>query len=103
MPSSRRSGGGSWLADVVTASPLTPPLAPRRPVAVPIRPVNDDELLAELTRLTAEHGSGERLARRLGVESAHLRGMKSGREPVSRKVARGLGFELRWVKVKQAE
>lgn len=62
------------------------------------RPINDVEILAEIDRRSHGHGNGERLARQLGVESSHLREMKSGRRPPSRKVAEGLGYELRWVK-----
>ena len=68
-----------------------------------MRPINDSEVLAELDRRTQGYGSGERLARELGVESAHLRAMKSGAESVSKKVAAGLGFELRWIRVKKEE
>ena len=67
-----------------------------------IRPVNDADILAEIDRRTQGRGSGERLARELGIESAHLREMKSGRRPPSRKAARGLGWDLRWVRVEQA-
>ena len=62
------------------------------------RPLNDDEVLKALDRKMAGRGNGERAARDLGVDSAHLREMKSGRRRVSLKVARGLGYELRWVK-----
>jgi hypothetical protein len=63
-----------------------------------MRPVNDELVLEELDRRTAGYGNGERTAKRLGVESAHLREIKSGRRPPSRRVAEGLGFELRWVR-----
>ena len=66
-----------------------------------MRPVNDDEVLETLDRRMAGYGNGERAARELGVESAHLRAMKSGSQAVSLKVAAGLGFELRWVRVKK--
>ena len=66
-----------------------------------LRPVNDADILAEIDRRTQGHGAGERLAKELGVESSHLREMKSGRRPPSRKAARGLGWELRWVKANQ--
>lgn len=62
------------------------------------RPVNDDEILIELDRRTKGRGNGERTARELGVESSHLREIKSGRRPPTQQVAAGLGFELRWVK-----
>jgi hypothetical protein len=63
-----------------------------------MRPVNDDEVLRELDRRMAGHGNGERTARELGVESAHLRSMRSGNQVISPKVAAGLGYQLRWVK-----
>ena len=66
-----------------------------------MRPVNDDEVLETLDRRMAGYGNGERTARELGVESAHLRAMKSGSQAVSLKVAAGLGFELRWVRVRK--
>jgi hypothetical protein len=66
-----------------------------------LRPVNDDELLGELDRLTYGWGNGARLAALLKVQPAHLRAMKSGAEPVSMKVAAGLGYQLHWVKVRK--
>jgi hypothetical protein len=66
-----------------------------------MRPVNDEEVLHELDRRMAGHGNGERAARELGVDSAHLRSMRSGSQAISLKVGRGLGFELRWVRVKE--
>ncbi len=66
-----------------------------------MRPVNDDEVLQALDRRMAGHGNGERTARDLGVESSHLRSMRSGSQAISLKVGRGLGFELRWVRVKK--
>jgi hypothetical protein len=46
------------------------------------------------------YGNGAALARELDVEPAYLRAFKSGCRGISQKVARGLGFELRWVRVK---
>jgi hypothetical protein len=66
-----------------------------------MRPVNDEEVLHELDRRMAGHGNGERAARELGVEPRRLREMKSGGRAISLKVGRGLGFELRWVRVKE--
>jgi hypothetical protein len=63
-----------------------------------MRPINDDLVLSELDRRTFGYGNGERTAKRLGVDSSHLREIKSGRRPPSRRVAEGLGFELKWVK-----
>lgn len=63
-----------------------------------MRPVNDEDVLRDLDRRMQGRGNGEQTARDLGVESAHLREMKSGRRPPSRKVAAGLGWELRWVR-----
>jgi hypothetical protein len=65
----------------------------------PIRPVNDDEILADLDQRTRGYGSGARLAREFDIDPSHLREIKSGRRPPSRKVAAGLGWELRWVKL----
>ena len=66
-----------------------------------MRPVNDSEVLLELDRHMAGRGNGERTARELGVDSAHLRSMRSGNQAISLKVAAGLGFELRWVRVRK--
>ena len=63
-----------------------------------MRPVNDAEVLHDLDRCTRNWGTGARLAKELGIESAHLREMKSGRRPPNQKVAAGLGWELRWVR-----
>jgi hypothetical protein len=63
-----------------------------------MRPVNDHEVLAALDRRMAGHGNGERAARELGVDSAHLRSMRSGNQTISVKVAAGLGYQLLWVK-----
>jgi hypothetical protein len=63
-----------------------------------MRPVNDDEVLEALDQCMRGYGNGERAARELGVESAHLRSMRSGHQAISLKVAKGLGFQLRWVK-----
>lgn len=70
-------------------------MAPRRR-----KPVNDHEVIADLARRTQKYGSGESVARQLGVDSSHLREMKSGRRPPSLKVANGLGWELKWVRKK---
>ena len=69
-----------------------------RPRRFETRPINDDLVLAELTRRMRGYGAGERAAREFSVESSHLREMKSGRRPPSRKVANALGFDLMWVK-----
>ena len=63
-----------------------------------IRPVNPELVLRELDRRMAGYGNGARLAEELGVYAAHLRAMRSGNQAVTEKVARGLGFELRWVR-----
>lgn len=63
-----------------------------------MRPINDDEVIEALDRRMQGHGNGERVARELGVDSAHLRSMRSGNQVISLKVANGLGFELRWVR-----
>ena len=63
-----------------------------------MRPVNDSEVLLELDRHMAGRGNGERTARELGVDSAHLRSMRSGNQAISLKVANKLGYQLRWVR-----
>lgn len=67
------------------------------------RPTNDDEVLLELDRRTKGYGNGERTARELGVESSHLREIKSGRRSLTGRVAEGLGFDLRWVRKDSAK
>lgn len=67
-----------------------------------LRPVNPDLVLRELDRRMSGFGNGAALANALGVETSHLRSMRSGSKGVTQKVARGLGFELRWVKVETA-
>jgi len=66
----------------------------------PRRPVNDEEVLAVLDRRMRGYGNGKRTALDLGVDYAHLRSMRAGAEPVTAKVAKALGFELRWVRRK---
>jgi hypothetical protein len=61
-------------------------------------PVNEAEVLAELDRRTKGYGSGARLAKEIGIELRHLHTIKSGNQPLNKKVAAGLGFELRWVR-----
>jgi hypothetical protein len=68
-----------------------------------IRPVNDDEVLFDLDRRMSGHGNGERTARELSAEPRHLRSIRSGTEPMTRKVARALGWELRWVRMEKPE
>jgi hypothetical protein len=63
-----------------------------------VRPVNDEEVLADLDKRMHGHGNGVRTARELDTDPAHLRSMRSGNWPISRKVANGLGWELRWVR-----
>ena len=63
-----------------------------------MRPMNDEEVLCELDHVMAGYGNGARLARRIGVESAYLRGIKSCRRPVSLRVATWMGYELRWTR-----
>jgi hypothetical protein len=64
----------------------------------PRRPVNDELVLRELDRRMAGRGNGVQTAIDLGTDYSHLRSMRAGSEPVTMKVAQGLGFELRWVK-----
>ena len=63
-----------------------------------MRPTNDEEVLRALDQRTHGRGNGAQTARDLGIEPSHLREIKSGRRNVSRKVAEGLGYELRWIK-----
>lgn len=67
-----------------------------------LRPVNSEIVLRELDRRMSGFGNGAALARALDVESSHLRSMRSGSKGVTQKVARGLGFELRWVRAEIA-
>ena len=67
------------------------------------RPVNDEEVLRALDIRMSGHGNGAKAARELGVESSHLRAMRSGCRGISQKIAKGLGFELRWVRVERDE
>jgi hypothetical protein len=67
------------------------------------RPVNDEEVLRELDRRMAGRGNGKRLAMALEMDPAHLRSIRSGERSVGWKVATGLGYELRWVKVGTVE
>ena len=62
------------------------------------RPVNDNEVLAELDRRTRGYGAGVRLARDLGLDVRRLHTIKSGNQPMSPRVAAALGWELRWVR-----
>ena len=62
------------------------------------RPVNDNEVLAELDRRTRGYGAGVRLAKELGLDVRRLHSIKSGNRTVGPRVAAALGWELRWVK-----
>jgi hypothetical protein len=62
------------------------------------RPVNDNEVLAELDRRTRGYGAGVRLAGDLGLDVHWLHNIKSGNQPMSPRVAAALGWELRWVR-----
>jgi hypothetical protein len=61
-------------------------------------PDNYYVILEELDRLTQKRGSTFQLARKLGVDYAHLRSMKSGSESIPQHVAEALGFRLVWVR-----
>lgn len=64
-----------------------------------MRPINDNEVLDDLARRMNGYGNGEKMARELDTEPRHLREIKCGGRPPSLRVARGLGWELKWVKV----
>jgi hypothetical protein len=68
-----------------------------------VRPANDHEVIAELTRRTEGYGNGKRLARELGMVPNYLRSVKSGTQMVSVRLARLLGYELRWVRVREGK
>lgn len=68
----------------------------------PRRPVNDELVLRELDRRMRGRGNGVKAATDLGTSYSHLRSMRAGSERVTMKVAKGLGFELRWVKISGA-
>lgn len=89
------SAGSAGSGKTVKPSRLSRPKA-----TVSTRPVNDDELLIELDRRSQGYGAGVRTARELGIEPTYLNDMKSGIRKPNSKVAAGLGFELRWVRLK---
>ena len=64
----------------------------------PRRPVNDELVLRELDRRMRGYGNGIKTATDLDTDYSHLRSMRAGNERITMKVARALGFELRWVK-----
>ena len=70
---------------------------------MPFRPVNDEDPLRDLDRRMAGRGNGEKTARELDVDSSHLREIKAGKRRMGLKVARGLGWELRWMRVEKVE
>ena len=63
-----------------------------------MRPVNDEEVLADLRRQTIAWGSNTRLAEKVRLDPRHLHQMKSGARPVNERLAAELGWELRWVR-----
>lgn len=72
-----------------------------------MRPVNDEEVLRDIERRsdwrTQGWGAGDRLARDLDVDPSHLRQVKSGTRPISRKMATRLGWVLKWVKSEKVQ
>ena len=68
---------------------------------MPFRPVNDEDPLRDLDRRMAGRGNGEKTARELDVDACHLRQIKSGARKMGQRIARGLGWELRWVRIEQ--
>jgi len=65
-----------------------------------LKPVNSEEVLKALDAKTP-NGQGERWARSIDIDPLQLRAIKCGRRMMNQKVAMALGFELRWVRVKQ--
>jgi hypothetical protein len=65
--------------------------------------VNEQEVYLALARATAGYGNSGRFARRVGLTRQYVQGMLYQGNRISTKVARALGFELRWVRVEQAE
>ena len=66
-----------------------------------LQPVNDEDVLKTLDQAMSGYGNGKRVAIELDVNYSHIRQIKAGRRRISRKVAEGLGFELRWVRVSE--
>jgi hypothetical protein len=64
-----------------------------------MRPANEEVVLKDLDALMAGHGNGKQAAAHLDVDPDYLRSIRSGARRVPLKVARGLGYELRWVKM----
>ena len=52
-----------------------------------------------LEALVKELGTAGRVARRFHVSDAYLSDIRSGKRRISERIAKELGFELRWVKV----
>jgi len=55
-------------------------------------------ILAELSRRMDGYGNGLKVARELGIDPGFLRSIKCGGQPVPKRIAEQLGFELRWIK-----
>jgi hypothetical protein len=64
---------------------------------------NEHEVYSALTRATAGYGNLVKFARRAGLSPEHVHGMMFGNQRVSVRVARALGWELRWVRVSKGE
>jgi hypothetical protein len=65
--------------------------------------VNEGEVHTALCAATKGYGGVVRFARRVGFTHEYVQGMLYGGQRMSAKVARALGYELRWVRVEQAQ
>ena len=65
--------------------------------------VNEGEVHSALCRATAGYGGVVEFARRVGFTREYVQGMLYGPQRMSTKVAKALGYELRWVKIEQIE
>jgi hypothetical protein len=64
------------------------------------RPVNDNEVLADLDRRTCLRGSIERAAAEWQVDPQLIRRMRCGARLPNARIATALGWELYWIKKK---
>jgi len=63
--------------------------------------VNEGEVHSALCKATAGYGGVVKFARRVGFTREYVQGMLYGAQRMSARVARALGYELRWVKIEK--
>jgi hypothetical protein len=63
--------------------------------------VNEGEVHSALCKVTAGYGGVVKFARRVGFTREYVQGMLYGSQRMSARVARTLGYELRWVKIEK--